>query len=90
MKIIQKINSSDLVNFNYYLLDRNLSFKLSKIVLGVLSLILGIASIIYELIVAGKVQTITIIISILLIVLGVFALAFLKPILKWGLKKKNN
>ena len=35
MKIIQKINSSDLVNFNYYLLDRNLSFKLSKIVLGV-------------------------------------------------------
>ncbi len=88
MKIIQKINSSDLVNFNYYLLDRNLSFKLSKIVLGVLSLILGIASIVYELIVVGTVQTITIIISILLIVLGVFALAFLKPILKWGLKKR--
>jgi hypothetical protein len=88
MKIIQKINSNDLVNFNYYLLDRNLSFKLSKIVLGILSLVLGVASILYELIITNTVQTITIIISILLMLLGIFALVFLKPILKWGLKKR--
>ena len=30
MKIIQKIESNDIVEFNYYLLEKNISFKVSK------------------------------------------------------------
>ena len=43
MKIVQKINTKDLANFNSYLLDINISYKFSIIILGALSLILGVA-----------------------------------------------
>ena len=48
MKIVQKIETNDLVEFNNYLLDINLSFKISTIVLGAVSLIISIASVVYE------------------------------------------
>lgn len=88
MQIKQKINTNDIIDFNYYLLEKNVSFTLSTLVLGILSLVLGTASIIYELLTEGKVLVVTIIISTLLIVLGLFALIGLKPLLKWSVKKR--
>ena len=88
MKIVQKINTKDIVSFNMYLLNKNLSFKLSITLLGVMSLILGVASIVYELITIQKVLTSTIIVSVILIILGVFALTCLKSLLKFFLKKR--
>ena len=88
MKIVQKINSKDIVEFNMYLLNKNLSFKLSIALLGVMSLVLGVASIVYELLTIQKVLTSTIIISTILIVLGVFALTGLKYLLKYFLKRR--
>ena len=88
MKIIQKINTKDIINFNTYLLEKNLSYKFSIIILGLLSLLLGVASIVYELL---KIQTVypsTIVISSLLIIIGVFAFTGLKPLLRVLLKKK--
>lgn len=88
MKIVQKINSTDLVKFNQYLLDKNLSFKFSTYVLGALSLITSIASIVYEIVMTGKVGTLTIVICSILLVLGVFAIFFLKHVLKAVIKKR--
>lgn len=88
MKIVQKINTKDLANFNSYLLDINISYKFSIIILGALSLILGVASIVFELI---KIQTVlvpTIIISTLLIIIGIFAFTGLKPLLRTLIKKR--
>ena len=88
MKIVQKINTKDIINFNTYLLEKNLSYKFSIIILGLLSLLLGVASIVYELL---KIQTVypsTIVISSLLIIIGVFAFTGLKPLLRVLLKKK--
>ena len=59
MKIIQKIETNDLVNFNNYLLDKNLSFKVSTIILGAVSLVISISSVIYELIRTGTILPLT-------------------------------
>lgn len=88
MKIVQKIDSNDLVNFNHYLLDKNISFKISTIILGLLSLIISIASFVYEIIKIGKVLPLTVVICVILFILGVFALFFLKPVLKYFVKKR--
>ena len=88
MKIIQKIESNDIVEFNYYLLEKNISFKVSKLILGLLSLVIAIASIVYEIVKTGKVLPLTIVVCSILILLGVFALFFLKKVLKLFLKKR--
>lgn len=88
MKIVQKIDSNDLVKFNHYLLDKNISFKISTLILGLLSLIISIASIVYEIIKIGKVLPLTIVICVILFVLGIFAIFFLKPTLKFFVKKR--
>lgn len=88
MKIIQKINSKDLVSFNHYLLDKNISFRISTLILGLLSIIISIASIVYEIIKISKVMPLTIIICVILFILGVFAIFFLKPVLKVFVKKR--
>ena len=88
MKIIQKINSNDIIEFNHYLLEKNISFKISKTILGVLSLVIAISSIIYELIKTGKVLPLTIVVCLILFALGIFALFFLKLVLKYFVKKR--
>lgn len=88
MKIIQKINSNDLVKFNHYLLDKNVSFKVSTLILGFLSLIIAVASIVYEIIKIGSVLPLTIVVCAILFILGIFALFFLKTVLKFFVKKR--
>lgn len=88
MKIIQKIETNDLVNFNNYLLDKNLSFKVSTIILGAVSLVISISSVIYELIRTGTILPLTAVICSLLLILGIFIIFFLKPVLKAFIKKK--
>ena len=88
MKIIQKIESNDLVKFNHYLLEKNISFKISTIILGLLSLVISIASVVYEIIKHGKVLTQTIIVCSILFVVGIFALFFLKHVLKAFVKRR--
>lgn len=88
MKIVQKINSNDLVKFNHYLLDKNISFKVSSLILGFLSLIIAIASIVYEIIKTGTVLPLTVIVCVVLFILGIFAIFFLKAVLKFFVKKR--
>lgn len=86
MKVIQKINTKDIVAFNNYLLEKNLVYKISISILGSLSILLSVFSVVYELIVINTVKTETIIICSILFVIGIFALTALKPLLKLFLK----
>lgn len=88
MKIVQKIETNDLVEFNNYLLDINLSFKISTIVLGAVSLIISIASVVYEIARTNTVLPLTAVICSILLLLGIFIIFFLKPVLKKLIKKR--
>lgn len=88
MKIIQKIKTEDLVKYNQYLLSTNTTYKATTILLSLLAIVFGIASILFELLINETVLPITLISSIILIIIGIFALTGLDPIMRVIIKKK--
>ena len=88
MRIVQKIETEDLVKYNKYLLSINVTFKASIIILSLLAIVFGAASILYELAINEKVLPITIVLSVILILLGILSLTVLKPILNKMIERK--
>ena len=88
MKIIQKIETDDLIKYNQYLLSINISFKLSTIFLSLLAIIFGVASIAFEFAINRTVLPVTLFLSFVLIILGTFTLFGFEPIMKQVVKKR--
>ena len=88
MKIVQKIETEDLIKYNQYLLSINIAFKLSTIFLSLIAIVFGAASIFFEYAIYGTVLSVTVYVSVALIILGTVTIFALEPIMKQVVKRR--
>lgn len=79
ISFVQKLNSDDLIKYNFYILKSKVSVKINTIVIGIISIVLGI----YSIIANPKAWFI----GALLICLGIFSSVFSLPIMKKRISK---